>query len=96
MGFVYFFSKAMFNTLESKDKKEQKPGFFSKIILLLLDKLEYFDLIFFVFYHVCEICIPPPARYPWFYPLINASYAFAHFVLYYLIANVKVYLLFRK
>jgi alpha-1,3-glucosyltransferase len=99
MFFIYFLSNFIHHSLEYKaliENKEKKLSFFSKMIIFLLDKLEYIDCFFIVGFHVCEMSISPPTNYPWFYPLINSSFAFAHFVLYYLIANVKVYLLFRK
>jgi len=100
MLFIYFFSKMIFNFFQNlkKDyKKEINPiNYFSKFIIIFLDKLEYIDIIFIIINHICEKLIPPPEKYPWLYPLINSSFAFAHFILFYMIANIKLYLLIRK
>jgi len=98
--FVYFFTKFSLSVLESTnekcEKKHRKLNLSWRILLLTLKILEYIDIIFIVGFHICELYIPVPARYPWIYPLINSSFAFLHFVLFYLIANLKIYMLFMK
>lgn len=99
MIFIYFFAKFIYNSFDDKktEKNNQtKIGIISNLVSFILDNLEYIDILFIICYHISEIYIPPPTRYPWFYPLINSSFAFVHFVLFYIIANLKVYLLYRK
>lgn len=67
-----------------------------RYLLELLNLVEYLDIIFIIIYHCCEIYIPPPMKYPWFYPLINSAFSFAHFLLYYIVSNVKIYLIYSK
>ena len=40
-----------------------------------------------LFYHFVDYSIPPPEDYPWFYPMLNASFCFCYFICVFLYSN---------
>ena len=54
---------------ENKNKNEEN-------MFLLLEMCIFAIMIF---YHFVDYNIPPPKQYPWFYPMINATFCFCYF-----------------
>lgn len=96
MIFVYFFGKIFYFFMKKKNENVQKNCKWVMNIIFLLEAIEYFDIIFIIGYHYCEKNFAPPAKYPWIYPLINAAFSFMHFIGFYLLANLKMILIYRK
>ena len=73
--------------LDSVPKKEKiTPNI---IISILYAIIEILIIIFIIMYHVAKIYIPPPQKYPYIYPLVNAVASFGYFCFIFLIANIK-------
>ena len=74
------------NELLNKAKKhdEEKEKLKSKIWFLF--ELAIFSIT--IFYHFLEYLVPPPKRYPWFYPMLNAAFCFCYFGSVYLYSNI--------
>ena len=72
----------------SKYKNEVKKENNLRIFIFTL--IEIISIIFIIGYHICEKIIPPPQKYPWFYPLINAVFSFTYFIFIFLIANIEI------
>ncbi len=77
--FYYFFSKYL------AEKQCQINGNSSFFLLFLI---EIFDFLLITVYHICEQYIPPPSRFPWLYPMLNAALSFLNFLFFYLCSNV--------
>ena len=56
-------------------------------MFLLLEICIFFIMIF---YHFVDYNIPPPKKYPWFYPMINATFCFLFFFGIFLYSNYKL------
>ena len=52
--------------------------------------IEICIFVIMVFYHFVDYYIPPPKMYPWFYPMINATFCFFFFFSVFLYANYKL------
>ena len=63
---------------ENKNSNEQNNMF------LLLELCLF---VIMVFYHFIDYNIPPPEKYPWFYPMINAAFCFCFFFGVFLYSN---------
>ena len=46
--------------------------------------------IIMVFYHFVDYSIPPPKKYPWFYPMLNAAFCFCYFFCIFLYSNYNL------
>ncbi len=77
--FYYFLSKYL------AEKQSQTKA---KSTVFLLFLIEMFDFLLIVVYHICEQYIPPPTRFPWLYPMLNATLSFLNFLFFYLYSNV--------
>ena len=62
----------------------------NKLRIMLFNIIEIFSIIFIIMYHLCEKFIPPPKKYPWFYPLLNAVFSFGYFIFIFLISNYEI------
>ena len=62
----------------------------NKLRIMLFNIIEIFSIIFIIMYHICEKFIPPPKKYPWFYPLLNAVFSFGYFIFIFLISNYEI------
>lgn len=49
--------------------------------------IEIIVFIIMIFYHFVDYTIPPPEKYPWFYPMLNAAFCFCYFFLVFLYSN---------
>jgi hypothetical protein len=97
MILIYFYGKICeFYHIKNEEKKLQKNCKAVNILIILLESIEYIDIIFILGYHFCELNFAPPVKYPWFYPLINAAFSFMHFIGFYFLANLKMFLIYRK
>ena len=52
--------------------------------------LEVFIFMIMIGYHITESIIPPPEKYPWFYPMLNALFCFCFFLGMFLYANYSL------
>lgn len=77
--FYYFFSKYL---TDKHLQLKQKSGVF------LIFMIEIIDFLLIVVYHICEQYIPPPSRFPWLYPMLNATLCFLNFVFFYFYSSV--------
>ena len=66
---IYYFISKLVNLFLPKKSDKNNIYFF----------IEIFIFIMMVLYHVIEYKIPPPEKYPWFYPMINALFCFCCF-----------------
>jgi alpha-1,3-glucosyltransferase len=97
MIFIYFYGKICeFFYKKNNEKMLQKNCKKVNILITLLESIEFIDIIFIIGYHSCELNFSPPVKYPWFYPLINASFSFINFICFYFLANFKMFLIYRK
>ena len=53
--------------------------------------LDLLNISFIIVYHICEIYIPPPKSYPWFYPMLNSLVSFLNFSYIFLYSNYILY-----
>ena len=71
-----------------KDNKQKNDGMELKnneeIIFFLI---EICIFIIMIFYHFVDYSIPPPQKYPWFYPMLNAAFCFCYFFFVFLYSN---------
>ena len=49
--------------------------------------IEIIIFIIMIFYHFVDYTIPPPEKYPWFYPMLNAAFCFCYFFCIFLYSN---------
>ena len=52
--------------------------------------IEIFIFVIMIGYHIIEYAIPPPEKYPWFYPMINAFFCFCFFFGVFLYSNYSL------
>jgi alpha-1,3-glucosyltransferase len=52
--------------------------------------------IIMIFYHFVDYTIPPPQEYPWFYPMLNASFCFCYFFTVFLHGNYDLLRMINK
>ncbi len=74
----------------SKYKNSEEVKKENNLRIFIFTLIEIISIIFIIGYHICEKIIPPPQKYPWFYPLINAVYSFTYFIFIFLIANIEI------
>ena len=79
---------------KSKNKEKDKDINDDDIILHWLFELSIF--IIMIFYHFVDYNIPPPQKYPWFYPMLNASFCFCYFFSVYLDSNYELLKMISK
>ena len=64
---------------------------FTEIKLNKLSKiLEKLNFIVIILYHYMEFTSPPPDKYPWLYPTLNAAFSFMNFSFFFLFSNYKL------
>jgi len=64
---------------------------FTEIKLNKLSKiLEKLNFIVIILYHYMEFLSPPPDKYPWLYPTLNAAFSFMNFSFFFLFSNYKL------
>ena len=71
----------------NKDDNKSKMEYYRKKLCFFLDIMNFFTIFT---YHYMEYTIPPPEKYQWFYPAINAAYSFFNFSFFFLISNLKI------
>jgi alpha-1,3-glucosyltransferase len=74
----------------SKYKNSEEVKKENNLRIFIFTLIEIISIIFIIGYHICEKIIPPPQKYPWFYPLINAVFSFTYFIFIFLIANIEI------
>ena len=77
---IYYFISKLVNLFLPKKSDKKNIYFF----------IEIFIFIMMVLYHVIEYKIPPPEKYPWFYPMINALFCFCCFFGLFLYSNYSL------
>jgi alpha-1,3-glucosyltransferase len=77
---IYYFISKLVNLFLPKKSDKNNIYFF----------IEIFIFIMMVLYHVIEYKIPPPEKYPWFYPMINALFCFCCFFGLFLYSNYSL------
>ena len=77
---IYYFISKLVNLLLPKKSDKKNIYFF----------IEIFIFIMMVLYHIIEYKIPPPEKYPWFYPMINALFCFCFFFGLFLYSNYSL------
>ena len=70
--------------IKNKENKENKNSNEQNNMFLLLELCLF---VIMVFYHFIDYNIPPPEKYPWFYPMINAAFCFCFFFGVFLYSN---------
>ena len=70
---------------KGKNKEKEKDINNDDIILHWLFEICIF--IIMIFYHFVDYNIPPPQKYPWFFPMLNAAFCFCYFFSIYLDSN---------
>ena len=95
----YLISKYALKLMDIRyDKKEKsKEKHINKeedIIMHWLFELCVF--IIMIFYHFVDYSIPPPQNYPWFYPMLNASFCFCYFFTVFLHGNYDLLRMINK
>ena len=53
--------------------------------------IELAIFIIMIIYHIVEYIIPPPEKYPWFYPMINAMFCFIFFFGLFIYSNYSLF-----
>ena len=90
----YFFLSFSFyiiiKIIISKYKNSEEVKKQNNLRIFIFTLIEIISIIFIIGYHICEKIIPPPQKYPWFYPLINAVFSFTYFIFIFLIANIEI------
>ena len=74
----------------SKYKNSEEVKKENNLRIFIFTLIEIISIIFIIGYHICEKIIPPPQKYPWFYPLINAVFSFTYFIFIFLISNIEI------
>ena len=74
--------KELLNKIKKHDDKKEKL----KQKIWFLFEMAIFSII--IFYHFLDNLVPPPRKYPWFYPMINAAFCFCYFISVYLYSNI--------
>ena len=87
----YIISKALIevakvSTAVSKKEKEVKSTYMD----VFMNLVEILIIIFIIMYHVTKAYIPPPQKYPYIYPLVNAVASFGYFCFIFLSANITM------
>ena len=72
INFIFYFFAKQGDLILSRNTKKNE----NKLIYLFI---ELFIGIIMMGYHAAELLIPPPQKYPWFYPMINAMFCFCFF-----------------
>ena len=67
---------------QKNDRMDLKNN--EEIIFFLI---EICIFIIMIFYHFVDYSIPPPQKYPWFYPMLNAAFCFCYFFFVFLYSN---------
>ena len=79
----YFFAKFGIKLIKTiKGKKENRYIYFFVEIAIF---------IIMILYHIIEYIIPPPEKYPWFYPMINAIFCFLFFFGIFIYSNYSLF-----
>ena len=73
--------------IKNKENKENKNSNEQNNMFLLLELCLF---VIMVFYHFIDYNIPPPEKYPWFYPMINAAFCFCFFFGVFLYSNYNL------
>ena len=79
----YLFAKFGNKLLAKKKEKNEK-----KYIYFII---EIAIFIIMILYHAIEYMIPPPEKYPWFYPMINAMFCFSFFFGIFIYSNYSLF-----
>ena len=84
----YFFAKFGIKLIKTiKGKKENRYIYFF---------IEITIFIIMILYHIIEYIIPPPEKYPWFYPMINAIFCFLFFLGIFIYSNYALFKMIYK
>ena len=79
--------KLIYIKKKEKGKNNDNSNINEENMFLLL---EIGIFIIMIFYHFVDFNIPPPKKYPWFYPMLNAAFCFCFFFGVFLYANYRL------
>lgn len=79
------------NLKELKNSENNTCGKIYSVFSNLISFIDIINAMFIISYHFAEIYIPAPKNYPYLYPMINAAYSFLNFMIYYILAQIKLF-----
>jgi alpha-1,3-glucosyltransferase len=74
------FGNKLITTKKGKNEDRRKYLFIELTIFIIM-----------IIYHIIEYIIPPPEKYPWFYPMINAMLCFIFFFGLFIYSNYSLF-----
>jgi len=93
---IFMISNFFLNETQKINKNELHDNSYEKfstkvfknfpIFSKIFQYLEYFNVLFVIFYHVYEQMIDTPMKYPCLYSMINSTFSFVNFFIFYLFA----------
>jgi alpha-1,3-glucosyltransferase len=81
----YIISKFCLKIMNFKNDRAEKNKVENDDTIYWLFEICIFSIM--LFYHFVDYSIPPPEDYPWFYPMLNASFCFCYFICVFLYSN---------
>ena len=81
----YIICKFFLKIMNFKNDRDEKNKVENDDTIYWLFEICIFSIM--LFYHFVDYAIPPPEEYPWFYPMLNASFCFCYFICVFLYSN---------
>ena len=87
-GLIIFFNVLSKYLTEVRNRENRRH--------LIWKIVEVSNYLFIIIYHVCEMYIPAPNKFPWLYPMLNATFCFLNLMLIYFYSNLTMLLKLRR